>query len=38
MTILERLQTMEELWDSLCYEENEIGAEKCDIYFMEFSD
>ncbi|MGR3221162.1 MAG: addiction module protein [Candidatus Anammoxibacter sp.] len=26
MTILERLQTMEELWDSLCCEENEIES------------
>ncbi len=26
MSILERLQTMEELWDSLRYEENEIES------------
>ncbi len=26
MSILERLQTMEELWGSLCYEENEIES------------
>ncbi|MBT6563290.1 MAG: addiction module protein [Candidatus Scalindua sp.] len=26
MSIIERLQAMEELWDSLCHEENEIES------------
>ncbi len=26
MSIIERLQAMEELWDSLCHEENEIKS------------
>lgn len=26
MSIVERLKTMEELWDSLCHEENEIES------------
>ncbi len=28
MTMLERLQTMEELWDSLCQEESDIDSPK----------